>query len=140
MQQSLRLRRWLPATHLGYVWLCIAFILLGAIGRDARWKKDDVLISDSLGYYAYLASAFISHDLGDGSFQAVIRRQYRPDLNPDYGMVHLPNGRTVFKYPLGMAVAYAPWFALAHAYALVPGATAYRLHAVCTAGTLAARH
>lgn len=121
MELPLRARRWWPATHLGYVWVCVAFIMLGAIGRDARWKKDDVLISDSLGYYAYLAGAFVTHDLGDGSFQAVVRRQYRPDLNPDYGMVHLPNGRTVFKYPLGMAVAYAPWFAVAHAYSSVPG-------------------
>ncbi|MET4074279.1 hypothetical protein [Hymenobacter sp. UYCo722] len=121
METKLRAKRWWPATHTGYVWLCIAFIFVAAIGRGARWKKDDVLISDTVGYYAYLPGAFITHDLGDGTYQQAIRAQYRPDLAADYGMVHLPNDRTVFKYPLGMAVAYAPWFALAHAYASVPG-------------------
>lgn len=80
-----------------------------------------MLTWDSGGYYAYLVGAFITRDLGEGTYQANVRATYRPDLNPDYGMVHLPNGQTVFKYPMGMAVAYAPWFALAHAYAPLHG-------------------
>lgn len=114
-------RRWWPTTHTGYVWLCVVLISLGAIGRAARWNRADVLTSDSTGYYAYLVAGFITHDLGDGTYLAAVRATYRPDLNPDYGNVHLPNGRTVFKYPLGMALAYAPWFGLAHAYALLHG-------------------
>lgn len=121
MEKKVRVMRWWPTTHTGYVWLCVAIIFAAVIGRGARWKKDDVLISDTVGYYAYLASAFITHDLGDGTYQSAIRIQYRPDLAADYGMVRLDNGKTLFKYPLGMAVAYAPWFALAHAYAAVPG-------------------
>ena len=114
-------RRCWPTTHTGYVWLCVALISFGAIGRAARWSRYDVLTSDSGGYYAYLVGAYITHDLGDGTYQAAIRATYRPDLNPNYGMVRLPNGKTVFKYPIGMAVAYAPWFWLAHGYALLHG-------------------
>ncbi|GAB3861125.1 hypothetical protein GCM10028822_40120 [Hymenobacter terrigena] len=87
----------------------------------SNWNRSDVLVWDAGGYYLYLPSTFITNDLGDGKYLAYIREQYRPDLNPDYSLVHLPNGRAVFKYPIGMAIVYAPWFALAHAYAAISG-------------------
>ena len=114
-------KRWWPSTHTGYVWLCIVIISFGAIGRAARWQRYDVLTSDSSGYHAYLVGAFITHDLGDGTYLAAVRAIYRADLDRNYGFVHLPNGKTVFKYPIGMAIAYAPWFWLAHGYALLHG-------------------
>ena len=114
-------RRWLPATHTGFVWLCVALICLGSAERAARWERHDVLTWDTSGYYAYLVSGFITHDLGDATYLSAVRAAYRPDLQADYANVHLPNGRTVFKYPLGMAVVYAPWFGLAHLYARLHG-------------------
>ena len=116
---SVRLKRWLPATHTAYVWLCVALLSAGALYRSARWERYDILTWDTAGYYAYLVSGFVTEDLGDGSYQVATRHSYRGDLNADFGMVHLPSGRTVFKYPMGIAIALAPWFGLAHAYARV---------------------
>ncbi len=93
-----------------------------ALMKDAsRWNRADVLVWDAGGYYLYLPATFITHDLGEGSFLTYVRQQYRPDLDPDYSFVHLPNGRVVFKYPIGMAIMYAPWFAVAHAHAQLQG-------------------
>ena len=113
--------KWWPTSHTAYVWLCTVIVGLACLERGARWEKYEVLTSDSGGYYAYLAAGFITHDLGDGTYMNAVRAKYRPDLLADYGNVHLPNGKTVFKYPLGMAIAYAPWFGLAHGYALIHG-------------------
>ncbi|GAB2795288.1 hypothetical protein HNQ93_002983 [Hymenobacter luteus] len=114
-------RRWLPSTHVGFVWLVIALLHVVLMKDTSRWSRSDVLVWDAGGYYLYLPAAFITKDVGDGSFLTYVRKQYRPDLDPDYSLVHLPNGRAVFKYPIGMAVAYSPWFALAHGYAKVAG-------------------
>ncbi|WP_139924948.1 hypothetical protein [Hymenobacter sp. DG01] len=114
-------RRWLPSTHVGFVWLIIAFVHVALMRDTSRWNRSDVLIWDAGGYYLYLPSAFITKDVGEGSFLTYVRKQYRPDLDPDYSMVHLPNGRVVFKYPIGMAVAYSPWFAVAQVHATVAG-------------------
>lgn len=114
-------QRWWPTTHVGYVWLCIVIISFTTIGNAGRWNRSDVLTSDTGGYYAYLASKFITNDLGDATYLAAVRASYRSDLEKDYGNVHLPNGKTVFKYPMGMAIAYAPWFGLAHGYARLHG-------------------
>ena len=113
--------KWWPASHTAYVWVCVVVISFACITRAARWDKYDVIASDTTGYYAYLAAGFITHDLGDGTYLNAVRATYRQDISADYGNVHLPNGKTVFKYPLGMAVAYAPWFGLAHGYALLHG-------------------
>ncbi|RYU78427.1 hypothetical protein [Hymenobacter persicinus] len=104
---------WLrPAYHTTYVWICIAIAMLGAIGQGERWAHNEVFVYDMGGYYVYLPSAFLSHDLGDLSWTRGARANYRPDQNPDYGNVLLPTGKVVFKYPMGMAIAYAPWFGL----------------------------
>ncbi|WP_324673399.1 hypothetical protein [Hymenobacter sp. GOD-10R] len=72
----------------------------------------------------YLPSAFINHDLGDGSYVTNVRYSYHKDEGPVYGLVELDNGRKVFKYPIGMALFYAPYFTAAHAYALATGESA----------------
>jgi hypothetical protein len=113
--------KWWPTSHTAFVWVCTAIIGFACLERAARWEKYDVLASDCTGYYAYLAAGFITHDLGDGTYMNAVRASYRHDISSDYGNVHLPNGKTVFKYPLGMAVTYAPWFGLAHVYAHLHG-------------------
>ncbi|MCA8832423.1 hypothetical protein [Hymenobacter pini] len=110
-------RRWWPTTHVGFAWVIIVLLHIIMMQDITRWNRSDVLVWDAGGYYLYLPSAFITKDVGDGSFLTYVRGQYRPDLDPDYSLVHLPNGRAVFKYPIGMAIAYSPWFAAAHAYA-----------------------
>jgi hypothetical protein len=76
---------------------------------------------DVAGYYQYLSSHFIYNDIGDGSYTAAVRAQYRPDLNSRYGLVPAPNGQQVFKYPLGMSLFYAPAFFIAHTVAPLTG-------------------
>lgn len=107
--------------HVAYIWLVIALLVSAILYDTARWNRSDVLVWDAGGYYLYLPSAFITKDLGQGSFLTYVRGQYRPDLKADYGQIPLPNGRVVFKYPIGMAVLYAPWFGAAHAYARAAG-------------------
>lgn len=112
-------KRWWTTTHTGYALLCIVILSLGALGRSARWQRFDVITWDTGGYYAYLVSAFVTHDIGSGTELAAVRTIYRPDLNSNYGMVPLSNGNTVFKYPIGMALTFAPWFAVGSGYALL---------------------
>lgn len=114
-------RRWLPTSHVGYVWLVALIVSITMMKDTERYNRADVLVWDAGGYYLYLPATFITHDLGDGSYLSYVRKEYRSDLNPEYGYVRLPNGRMVFKYPMGLAVAYAPWFGLAHAYAPLKG-------------------
>lgn len=116
-----RWQRWLPSTHVGFIWLIVAIISVVMMKDTSRWNRSDVLIWDAGGYYLYLPATFITNDLGDGSYLTYVRKQYRPDLDPDYSLVHLPNGRAVFKYPIGMSVMYAPWFAVAHLHAALEG-------------------
>ncbi|WP_210116099.1 hypothetical protein [Hymenobacter wooponensis] len=84
--------------------------MLGAAGRAAHWNHNNVFVWDVGGYYSYLPATFLTNDLGDGSFLRMARHNYRPDMDPEYGFIRLPNSRMVFKYPIGMAVAYSPFF------------------------------
>jgi len=111
------LRSWagslLHLSNTTYVWICIFLVMLGAMGQQARWNNNNVFVYDQGGYYIYLPAAFLFHDLGNLSWTQAARASYRPDQLAEYGNITLPGGQIVFKYPLGMAVAYSPWFALA---------------------------
>jgi len=76
----------------------------------ARWKNLNVIDWDVIGFYAYLPATFIHHD-------------YRLEFlrgHPEYGAERkfwpqtAPNGALVHKPTMGMALLYAPFFALAH--------------------------
>lgn len=103
------------------VFLLIIAVSTGAIFKDRKWATYRVLVWDPAGYYLYLASAFVTHDTGDSSFSSGIRASYRPDLGGEYGLVPAPNGRKVFKYPMGMAVLYAPGFFVADGWVRLKG-------------------
>ncbi|UOQ66036.1 hypothetical protein [Hymenobacter volaticus] len=102
-------------------YLLIVSLSLAAVFQARKWETYDVLIWDMAGYYQYLSSYFIYDDIGDGSYTAAVRTQYRPDLDGRYALVPAPNGRNVIKYPLGMSLFYAPAFFLAHAIAKLAG-------------------
>ncbi|KAA9331355.1 hypothetical protein F0P96_13995 [Hymenobacter busanensis] len=116
-------------SHTTAVWLCVSLIGVVAIFYAADWTKRDVIIDDVAGYYDYLPSAFITHDLGDPQYLAELHGQTRPDREKTYGQLHLPNGRIVFRYPIGMAILYSPWFAIAHGYELAKNQDALGLSA-----------
>lgn len=94
--------------------LLTAAIIFGALFQSKKWESHNVVIWDVAGYYQYLTSGIIYDDLGDGSYTAAVRKQYRPDMDPRYGLVPAPNGQTVMKYPLGMSIFYAPAFFVYH--------------------------
>lgn len=99
------------------VWLLVAVVAALALFQDRRWKPLEVLDWDGGGYYAYLPAAFLYHDLGRADSLERLHKAYHPGRPHNLGLVHLPNGRVIPKYPLGVALAELPWFAGAHAYA-----------------------
>ncbi|WBA41311.1 hypothetical protein [Hymenobacter canadensis] len=103
-------------------YLLIVVLALLTVFQARKWDAHDVLIWDMAGYYQYLSSHFIYDDVGDGTYTAAVRAQYRPDLDSRYGLVPAPNGRQVMKYSLGMSLFYAPAFFLAHGIATASGA------------------
>lgn len=93
-------------------------LALVVVNKTAKWDRADVLVWDVAGYYQYLPSQFIYQDQGNGTYTAYARRQYRPELDNGYVLIAAPNGGHVSKYPLGMSLFYAPFFAVAHGMAL----------------------
>jgi hypothetical protein len=83
-----------------------------------KWKEPntEATISwDVSGYYWYLPSIFIYHDLRHQEFKDHIIDKYNPVNNNEYlqGM-KLPNGNYVIKYSSGMAFMYLPFFTIAN--------------------------
>lgn len=73
---------------------------------------------DVFGYYLYLPATFIHDDpaLRDRAWLDEVMATYDPSTTL-YQVVDGPDGSHVIKYSSGMAVAYAPWFFLAHVLA-----------------------
>ncbi|UOQ73512.1 hypothetical protein [Hymenobacter cellulosilyticus] len=113
----------LHLSHTSYIWLIIALLMVAAIMKSARWDKNEVFITDRGGYYMYLPSAFIMHDLGDGSWVKAARDQYRPDYESRWEFATLPNGQMGSKFPIGMAVMYSPFFFMAKIAYMLQGKT-----------------
>jgi hypothetical protein len=90
-----------------------------------RWKQygsESAISWDVSGYYWYLPSAFIYHDLRHQGFKDSILKKYNPTGGEFQQGVAMPNGNYVMKYASGMAVMYLPFFTAAH---LVAGALGY---------------
>ncbi|MCC2545887.1 glycosyltransferase family 39 protein [Hymenobacter sp. BT175] len=105
-----------------YVWLLTAALALLAMFQDRRWKPLEVFDWDAGGYYVYLPSAFIYHDLGRADSLARLQAAvHDPSHHHNMGLLTLANGRVISKYPLGVALAQLPWFAGAHLYAQATG-------------------
>ena len=104
--------------------LCAALMLYASFCFYPRWTKSDtesVLSFDVAGYYWYLPSIFIYHDLKHQGFKDSVMNKYQP-LDGFQQGVQLPDGNWVMKYSSGMAVMYSPFFAAAH---LLAGALGY---------------
>ncbi len=105
-----------------WVLLLIAVLATLLQFQDRRWKPLEVFDSDAGGYYVYLPSAFIYHDLTRADSLARLHEAYQPGKAFNMGLVAVPGGRgTISKYPLGKAMADLPWFAGAHLYAQLAG-------------------
>lgn len=87
-----------------------------------KWNKpgtEATLSWDVMGYYLYLPAAFIYEDLGQLQFKDKIIKKYAPTSSFYQAFLHEETGKYVMKYPVGMAVLYAPFFGLGHTYALL---------------------
>src|SRR4030095_1789843 len=102
----------------------VVSILLFAAGffYYPKWKKtgSEAAISwDVSGYYHYLPSIFIYHDLKEQKWMDDINQKYLPSPAYDQSFIHPPTGNKVNKYFIGQALLYSPAFFLAHAYAKI---------------------
>lgn len=80
------------------------------------WTRSDIIEWDIISYYAYLPATFIHHDL------SLEFTETDPDYYKDkFWPVKLKNGSKVIKTSMGMAIMYAPFFAIAHATAPMSG-------------------
>ncbi len=84
--------------------------------------------SDGLGYYSYLPSYLIYHDLSMESLYSPTRLYDYPststglDLHSGEGFIRYPaTGRYLIKYPMGTAVLIFPFFLLGHLVAPLVG-------------------
>jgi hypothetical protein len=74
------------------------------------WQKR-VIENDVLSYYAYLPAIFIHNDLSLSFIDDTSK-----DRKHHFWPQKIDNGKYVIKTTMGMAVLYAPFFGLAHAY------------------------
>ncbi|MBK9176271.1 MAG: hypothetical protein IPM46_08025 [Flavobacteriales bacterium] len=100
-------RRWSLFT----TWaLCVLLLAL----RTSQTAKQ-ALSWDVFGYYLYLPATVIHDDpaLKDRAWLDEVMAKYDPSSTL-YQLVDGPDGARVIKYSSGMALAYAPWFFIAH--------------------------
>ena len=94
--------------------LCCSLII-GAAFSYPKWSKshtEATLSWDVMGFYLYLPAIFIYKDLKQLRFKDEILKKYRP-TGSFYQAYSHPNGNYVMKYPIGLAVLYSPFFAVA---------------------------
>src|SRR6478609_5382289 len=94
------------------LYACCITLLLTSFLYYPKWKKGstEATISwDVSGYYFYLPSILIYHDIKELKFTDAIIDKYKPtnDMNQAF---RSENGNYVMKYSSGLAVVYLPFF------------------------------
>lgn len=83
-----------------------------------RWQNSqgEAQISwDAGGYYWYLPSAFIYHDIKGQGFHDSIMQKYQPSPPDNFNYaIKDTSGNYVIRYTMGMAVMELPFFTIAH--------------------------
>jgi len=90
-------------TSLYAFWTVLIGIIVIGLFFYPKWELDrtEALLSwDTAGYYAYLPSTFIYHDLKDMKKTEQKAQEY----NNGFEAFHAPNGRKITKYAIGQAV------------------------------------
>jgi hypothetical protein len=90
--------------------ILLSIIILLRFQRPV-WYHCEILSWDVFGYYLYLPSYFIYHDLGlkDMGFINHIFETYNPS-GSFYQAFAVPDHNWVMKYPMGLAILYSPFF------------------------------
>ena len=97
--------------------LCLLLMCYTSFFFYPRWKQhgaEAAIAWDVSGYYWYLPSVFIYHDLEHQGFKDSILKKYAPTGDDFQQGMKLDNGNYVMKYSSGMAVMFLPFFTVAH--------------------------
>ncbi len=107
------------------VWFLLIIMLWTFISIE-KWGKAEtkqkLIAWDVTSYYCYLPAIFIHHDLTLNFTKRGTNKAY--EENQQYWYQTAPNGSRVIKFTMGVAVMYAPFFLIAHAWANTFGYTA----------------
>ncbi|HRF82495.1 MAG TPA: hypothetical protein PL070_20715 [Flavobacteriales bacterium] len=99
-----------------YAILSVVALALAVILFQRLWEqRDRVIEHDVHGYYAFLPALFIYDDirLEKSDYREVSDQGDYYYFWPNF----TPEGKKIIKYPVGLAVLYAPFFFIAHALA-----------------------
>lgn len=95
-------------------------LILSFVCYYPKWKHagtEATISYDVSGYYLYLPSIFIYHDIHQFNFYGHIHDTYHPTQASEPG-IKLPDRTYTMKYPIGASIFYAPFFFIGHAVAL----------------------
>lgn len=88
------------------------------------WKNDKYFAPiswDVAGYYLYLPAIFIHQDIRELKWKDEMMQKYEPATYFYFAYLHPRTGNFVCSYTAGMAVAYSPFFFIAHGLAHISG-------------------
>jgi hypothetical protein len=124
----------LPMTKRRLEWSALAALLVLGIGALAYaltyrfYGRHIPVDADGQGYYAYLPAYLLDRD---PSFKTVLLRDILPQYAAlghrpaeAFGFSAQPTGAWLDKYGVGVAIMVLPFFAIAHAIAVISGVTA----------------
>lgn len=105
---------------------CAVFMAYASLVFYPRWQKEyteSVIAFDTEGYYWYLPSVFIYHNLKSQSFQPGVLKRIQASHSSEFvnGYKNQAGDGYVLKYTAGMSVMYAPGFFAGHMMAKVLG-------------------
>jgi hypothetical protein len=105
-------RRFDAALFISLVWLIGMF----AYANWGNKKGNDTLTWDTFGYYLYLPATFIYDDPGitNTAWVDSIRVNYNVSSTLYQLAGKSQNGRSIYKYGIGLSLVYLPGFAVAH--------------------------
>ncbi len=97
--------------------LIIFIIYIFILFNQSRWKKETgVIESDAIGYYGYLTSLFIYHDV---TLEFI--EKYEGPHNFIYWFDKTPDNKNIIKYSCGLSYLYSPFFFLGHLTSKITG-------------------
>lgn len=99
--------------------ICAAVIIVVKV-FSGYWKPFEgkaILTWDVFGYYLYLPATFIYKDpfLKEEKWRNELVEKYKPTIG-FYQASKIENGNWVYKYPMGLAILFLPFFLLGHLF------------------------
>ncbi|OYT11489.1 MAG: hypothetical protein B6I18_03980 [Bacteroidetes bacterium 4572_112] len=93
----------------------LMLLLITNISARLTYPPNNPIVWDNFGYYLYLPSTFIYHDLGLKNIEVIeeLIEKYK-STETFYQATKIDNGNWIMKYSMGMAVFYTPSFFAGH--------------------------